>query len=461
MTANIHQTPEWGKFQSCSPLRDKYWLLSSKSGSPVTGGEASALVLRQRLPHGKCWLYCPRGPLFAPAGHSTKTPGTVLSGKTSSGTVLSGKAAPGTLPAGKTSSDKALADLFHQIAGLARAENAVFFRLDPGIADVEMDADGGFKDSPEAIPSAIRLFSSAAASAGLKLRPAHAHYQPESTLILDLTLSEKELLAQMKPKGRYNIKVAQKHGVKITRYDAATCPPEKLKLHVQTFYNLLTQTTSRDGFSGHPLKYYLDMLETLKPAKNPAAITAESHSINITPNSPTAFLYLAEYTDQAAESHSKDQPISGHPLVFHPQTVAGIIVTHYKDTAIYYFGASGNAHRNVMAPYLLQWQAILDAKAAGLKYYDFLGIAPLKNNAAHVTAAHAASPHSAPARTSAPAQSDRQDFDPVHPWAKVTDFKLKFGSRRVNYMPAFEIVFQPFWYRMILITKTLKGLLKR
>ncbi len=331
--SNIHQTKEWGVFQSKSPLRDKYWIIED--------GDDYALVFRQKLPFKKSWLYCPRGPVF------DYTEPTRLAG------------------------------LFHQIEEISKKENAVFFRFDPNISDMT-----------EAASSYLKAISSAADSSGLKLKPAHAHYQPESTLILDLTLCEKELMDQMKPKGRYNIKIAQKHGVKIKSpgihdadFDSA----------IESFYRLLSQTTGRDGFSGHPLKYYKDMLTTLDG--------------NLP--EPSARLYLAEY--------------QGTP-------VAGMIVTWYKDTAIYYFGASGNEHRNVMASYLLQWQAISDAKAVGLKYYDFLGIAP--ENAKK------------------------------HPWASVTDFKLKFGGRRVDYIPAQEIVFQPFWYAMIMASKYMAKLLR-
>jgi lipid II:glycine glycyltransferase (peptidoglycan interpeptide bridge formation enzyme) len=78
-----------------------------------------------------------------------------------------------------------------------------------------------------------------------------------------------------------------------------------------------------------------------------------------------------------------------------------------------------------MAPYLLQWQAVLDAKNAGCKYYDFLGIAP--------------------------------ENTPDHPWAGVTDFKLKFGGMRVNHVPAQEIIYRPFWYLLMKFAKWLRN----
>jgi len=340
---SIHQVWDWGVFQSKSPLRDKFWVVAatedgSRDGAhgSAHGGSrimASALVIRQRLPFGKCWLYCPRGPL------------------------------------GDYSSDhghEALKKVFEKIGHLAQKENAVFLRFDPPLEDTYAPHLRAFLED-------------------LGARPAHAHYQPESTLILDLKHEPEELLKKMKPKGRYNIKVAQKHGVTIRVSDAST---GRFSADLEAYYSLLRQTTARDGFSGHPLSHYRNMLEVLGPAR--------------------AKLYLAEYEGKL---------------------LAGMIATYFAQTATYYFGASSDEHRNTMAPYLLHWQAINDARAAGFHYYDFFGVAP--------------------------------ENQPDHPWAKVTDFKLKFGGERVNYLPAREIVYKPFWYVLIKTAKWVRGFLGR
>ena len=96
------------------------------------------------------------------------------------------------------------------------------------------------------------------------------------------------------------------------------------------------------------------------------------------------------------------------------QILAATIVTFFKDTATYYYGASSNSHRNLMAPYLLQWQAIKDAKKMSLKLYDFLGISP--------------------------------DNNKKHPWYGVTAFKLKFGGEKINYTSPQEYIFKPILY---------------
>lgn len=208
-----------------------------------------------------------------------------------------------------------------------------------------------------------------------KICEAHNNHHPETTLKLNLSLSEEALLDQMKPKGRYNLKLAEKKGVIVRE-----------SKDVAEFFQLLQQTTERNRFWGHSQKYYATMLSVF--GKN-------------------AQLLLAEYEGKI---------------------LAGGIFIYTSDEAIYYYGASGNQDRNVMAPYLLQWTAILEAKKRGCLWYDFLGIAP-------------------------------ENADQKHPWAGVTDFKKKFGGEVVTYPPAQEIILRPFLYRLFLMLKKIKSFL--
>jgi lipid II:glycine glycyltransferase (peptidoglycan interpeptide bridge formation enzyme) len=174
----------------------------------------------------------------------------------------------------------------------------------------------------------------------------------------------------MKPKGRYNISVALRHGVNVEKF---------VHVHKQEnfadFYQLLKKTAQRDDFGIHPKYFYETLLETF---------------------GENSRLFLA---------FSKDKKVIG-----------GIIVIFYKDTATYYYGASDHAHRNLMAPYLLQWEAIREAKRRGMKYYDFLGIAP--------------------------------PGDKNHSYAGITEFKKKFGGKEVSYPTAFDIVYKPMLYKL-------------
>lgn len=157
-------------------------------------------------------------------------------------------------------------------------------------------------------------------------------YQPTNTLVLDLLKTNEELLSEMKRKGRYNIKIAEKNEITVRRVEA-TKATEK-DIHI--FWKLNQATTDRDNFSGHAEAYYQNFIKLLA-----------SHSV----------LFIAERNNIA---------------------FAAAINTHCGEKAIYYFGASTSNHedRKLMAPYLLQWEMIQYAREQGCTSYDFLGIAP-------------------------------------------------------------------------------------
>lgn len=348
----IHQTSFWGDFQAKNSDRDKYFIVTlptSPSSTPVPIS-AGGLFIRQRLPLGLSWFYCPRGPLC------------------------------------NYSNPKELEKILEKLRPIAIQERAVFLRIDPPIEVSDADR----RLTPKIPPG---------------FRTAHAQYQPTHTLLLDLSLTEEQILAQMKPKGRYNIKIAQKHGVKIR--PAAPPSSKFFKKDLTAFYKLLAATAKRDKFKIHPKSYYENMLKILGP-KNMAE------------------LFIAEYTPHDNSRAAKNRA---------PKIIGGIIVTFFARTATYYFGASDYNYRNLMAPYLLQWSAIRTARQRGYKFYDFLGIAPLSQSDA--------------ARNSFAPQSS-------HPYSRITDFKLKFGGRVVNYIRAKEFIFKPIWYFLIKLAKKLK-----
>ncbi|MFH0952672.1 MAG: peptidoglycan bridge formation glycyltransferase FemA/FemB family protein [Patescibacteria group bacterium] len=149
--------------------------------------------------------------------------------------------------------------------------------------------------------------------------------QPPNTQLLDLSVSEAELLVSMHHKTRYNIRLAEKKGVKINWHGQ-----EKL----DEFFSLVQQTNRRDKITSFSRAYYQKMLDSL---------------------GDNAKIITADYQDQTI--------------------VANLIIT-FGDTVTYAHGASGDEYRNTMAPHLAQWTAIKWAKDNGFKYYDFRGIAP-------------------------------------------------------------------------------------
>jgi lipid II:glycine glycyltransferase (peptidoglycan interpeptide bridge formation enzyme) len=149
--------------------------------------------------------------------------------------------------------------------------------------------------------------------------------QLRSTIWVDLTAREEGILARMKQKTRYNVRLAEKKGVVV----AAGGPGD-----VDAWYSMYRATAERDGFGIHQVDYYRDVNR-------------------IFGERGTARLLLAR--------HEGD-------------LLAGIIVFKFGRTAQYMYGASGNEKRNFMAPYLLQWEGMRWARSQGAEAYDLWGI---------------------------------------------------------------------------------------
>ena len=185
----------------------------------------------------------------------------------------------------------------------------------------------------------------AAASEKLAIVKTKTDIQPPDTTLIDLTKSEDELLSAMRSKWRYNIRLAQKKGVVVRAYRARTDKADVRSLDfdaaraLDIFYELYKTTANRDGIAIHAKKYYEDLF----------ALSA-SHK-----DAPLITVYIASHEGEA---------------------LASIITLFSKSEAVYLYGASSNAKRNLMPAYLLQWTAICDAKSYGSAVYDFYGMPP-------------------------------------------------------------------------------------
>lgn len=204
--------------------------------------------------------------------------------------------------------------------------------------------------------------------------------QPKRTLVLDLTKSEEELLGGMHQKTRYNIRVAQKHGVEI-----------KTEKNADIFWALNNETTARDKFKSHDKEYYKKMLDC-----------------------PLTRQYTAWY--------------NGVPIASHIHVVHDGVWT-------YLHGTSSNEFRNVMAPYLLHWYSIQQAKESGCRVYDFWGIAPAADDGALSS------------------EYNGIVWQADHAWTGITRYKAGFGGEVREYSVAFEVTVLPFWYRIIKMVK--------
>jgi lipid II:glycine glycyltransferase (peptidoglycan interpeptide bridge formation enzyme) len=205
----------------------------------------------------------------------------------------------GYLPKGPAP-DKKLAEALKKIG---QESDCAFIKVEPGI---EKDTDHRIHIADSFIKSPKPLFT-------------------KYNFVLDITKSEEELLKNMHSKTRYNIRIAQKHGVKIeTRTDN-----EAFKNYLELYF----ETTKRQGYHGHNEHYHQKVWETLK-ANNMAR------------------LLIASY---------KGKPLTAWMLL------------NFKDTLYYPYGGSSVIHREVMANNLVAWEAIKLGKKLGLKKFDMWG----------------------------------------------------------------------------------------
>ena len=151
-------------------------------------------------------------------------------------------------------------------------------------------------------------------------RPAPALH-PTHTLLLELR-AEADLLAGMKPKHRYNIRLAEKRGVTVDdQGDAA----ELARQH--------DATAGRQGISAAGPDFYERRLRRLEWCR----------------------VYVARHEGEA---------------------LAAILVARFDERAYYLFGGSTQVKRSLMPAYAAQWAAIREAAAAGCRSYDFWGVPP-------------------------------------------------------------------------------------
>jgi peptidoglycan pentaglycine glycine transferase (the first glycine) len=197
---------------------------------------------------------------------------------------------------------------FIQLGSYLRREGALAVRIEP---DVEQGSDEGTR--------VVRLLQE------LRMYMVGA-VQPRRSILLDLTPDESMLLAQMKEKWRYNVRLGVRKGV--------TVRSAQTEEDVRAWYKLYEVTSERDRFGIHPLEYYLRAWKLFAADDTARLLLAESEG----------------------------------------RLLAGIFVSVFGRQGIYLYGASSNELRQLMPNYVLQWEAIRWCKACGATVYDFWGI---------------------------------------------------------------------------------------
>jgi len=230
----------------------------------LTESGLGAQILFRQLPLGLTFAYIPKGPVGTP-------------------------------------SEKANKHFWAAVDRLCLKKGAVFLKL-------EQDGwEGTF--TPGNLPAAFL--------------PSPQHIQPHTTLVVDLHGSEEQVFNCMKPKTRYNIRLAGRKEISVhTSND------------IQNFYSVMGVTSQREAFHVHSQEYYRCAYELFYPKG-------------------MCELFVAD---------------------FQGQTLAALMVFAFGKCAYYFYGASADVERNRKPTYPLQWEAIRWALKKGCTEYDMWGI---------------------------------------------------------------------------------------
>jgi len=204
-----------------------------------------------------------------------------------------------------------------ELLKLGEKKRAIYIQLEPNV-DRKTLRQTDRKTNSEILPSYCLTVSPS-------LLPSHHPLFTKYTFILDLTKSEEELLKVMHSKTRYNIRVAQKHGVVIKEDGSDKAFAAYLKLNEETL--------NRQGFYAHNKRYHENMWSILS-------------------REGIAKLWTASYEGEI---------------------LSAWIIFLWKDTVYYPYGASSRNKREVMAPNLMLWEIARWAKAHGYKKFDLWG----------------------------------------------------------------------------------------
>ncbi len=207
---------------------------------------------------------------------------------------------------------------------------------------------------------------------GFKMAPIYLH--SEDFWILPLEKSEDELLASMRKTTRYLIKKALRDGVTIEK-----STDEK---SVKQFLKVYEETIKRERFSPYSDRYIEKEFEAFHKTGNALFLFGKHES----------------------------------------KILASALVLFTKSTAFYHQGAS--IHTKIPVPYLLQWEAIKEAKKRGCRFYNFWGIL-IKGRTPRA-------------------------------WDGLTTFKTGFGGYEYQCIPTQDYIISPKYYLTYLYEKFLQ-----
>lgn len=299
--AHVLQTSQWGELKSQFGWVPAYLVwekdqsgwrmgvhhdLTINSRTPAAAG----LILEREAFPGLRILYMPKGPLLADW------------------------------------SDQALCGrVLDDLAAFARQRGALQLKIDP---DVELGRGVPGEEQFQAVAEGESIQSILQEKGWVSSRE---QIQFRNTVLVDLDADEDQMLARMKSKTRYNIRLSDRKGIKIRYGDNSDLP---------SLYRMYAETSRRGGFTIRGESYYLTLWK----------------------------LFISNKTRK--EKDPIAQPIIAE---FEGQMVAGAVIFKFGGRSWYLHGMSLPEHSEKMAPHLIQWEAIRWAKEQGCEVYDMWG----------------------------------------------------------------------------------------
>lgn len=281
--AHLLQTWEWGKLKNISGWAPQYLVWREQDSNP----KAMAMVLQRSLP--KPWnltglkvLYIPKGPIMDWRDEPLRQ------------------------------------QVFQDLATLARNNRAIFMKIDPDVC-LGTGYPGSSDYSQDLLGAQIK---DELISLGWSFSDEQIQFR--NTVLIDLKPGRDRLLAQMKQKTRYNVRLASRKGISIR---------EARKDEFEYLYAVYAYTSLRDGFVIRDKDYYVSLWNVFYDA---GMLT----------------------------------PLVAH---FENEIVAGLMLFHFGDRSWYMHGMSKDQHREKMPNYLLQWGAVEKSIDMGCSFYDLWG----------------------------------------------------------------------------------------
>ena len=266
-----------------------------------------------------------------------------------------------------------------EICEAARAEKCVFVRIRPQLISN---------------PKNLAILKD------MGLRKSPMHLAAEHTVMIDLERSEEEMLAAMRRQTRYEVRRAEKLGIKVSR--------ENSEEIFREFHKVQVATAKRQGFVPPSLKVLL--------------AEREAFGENIS-------IYVARISDSGTESEMKQarkdlpknaEEVARKDLPKQRAIAYGLVIADGLE-GDYYEAASTELNRKLPGAYAIIWRAMRDLKTSGYKRFNLWGIAPAGQ--------------------------------PNHRYAGVTTFKTGFGGEIVEYVPAHDLVISKVGYLKNLIVE--------